>query len=358
MSVSVVARGATAGKPALITGGAGFIGTNLADRLLRDGRRVRIYDSLARPGAEQNLRWLVARHRCRLQVEIADLRNGERLGRAVADIGTVFHLAAQVAVTTSLDDPADDFAVNAAGTLNLLEALRRHGGNQRLVFTSTNKVYGAVDDITLAESATRYEPQGGPGRRGIAEDRPLCFHSPYGCSKGAADQYVLDYARSFGLAAAVFRMSCIYGPHQHGTEDQGWLAHFMIRAADGQPITIYGDGKQVRDALWVEDLVEAFLAAERYLPNITGEAFNIGGGLPNSLSLLELLHRIARLNGRRPAVEFGEWRIGDQRWYVSDTAKFTRATGWQPQVSVAEGVVRLHGWLTANREAQPLRAAL
>jgi CDP-paratose 2-epimerase len=154
------------------------------------------------------------------------------------------------------------------------------------------------------------------------------------------------------------RTSCIYGPRQFGTEDQGWLAHFMICAADGQPITIYGDGKQVRDALWVEDLVEAFLNAERHLPELAGEAFNIGGGLANSLSLLELLNRIARLSGRRPAVEFGKWRIGDQRWYVSDTAKFTRATGWQPQVSVAEGVVRLHGWLTANREAQPLRAAL
>jgi CDP-paratose 2-epimerase len=187
----------------------------------------------------------------------------------------------------------------------------------------------------------------------------LQFHSPYGCSKGTADQYVLDYARSYGLATAVFRMSCIYGPHQHGTEDQGWLAHFMIRAGDGQPITIYGDGKQVRDGLFVEDLVDAFLIAEQRLPDIAGQAFNIGGGPENTLSLMELIDRIAALNGRRPALDFGDWRVGDQRWYVSDIRKFHRLTGWSPRVGVAEGVRRLHGWLTASREeAPPMRVAV
>ena len=338
-------------RPVLITGGAGFIGTNLADRLLCQGRPVVVYDSLARRGAERNLRWLLARHRSRLQIQIADMRSTAQLRDAVADSGMVFHLAAQVAVTTSLGDPAADFAVNAAGTLHLLEALRRRGRAGRLVFTSTNKVYGAIDDIDLVQHECRYVPAGGLAGSGIDERRPLRFHSPYGCSKGAADQYVLDYARSFGLAAAVFRMSCIYGPHQHGTEDQGWLAHFMIRAMQGRPITIYGDGKQVRDVLFVDDLVDALLLAEGRLDDIAGEAFNIGGGPENALSLLELIAQIAALHGERPPVEFGAWRVGDQRWYVSDCGKYRDATGWRPRVGVAEGIRRLHFWLSASRTA-------
>ena len=344
--------------PVLITGGAGFIGTNLADRLLRHGRRVRIYDSLARPGAEENLQWLTAQHPSHLQVEVGDIRSEAELRLAVTEVGTVFHLAAQVAVTTSLADPADDFSVNAVGTLTLLEALRQRGGSRRIVFTSTNKVYGAIDDIELAASPTRYEPDSELARRGIDEARALQFHSPYGCSKGAADQYVLDYARSYGFAAAVFRMSCIYGPHQHGTEDQGWLAHFMIRAADGLPITIYGDGRQVRDVLFVDDLVNAFLLAEQQLPEIAGEAFNIGGGPANTLSLLELIDRIAVLNGRRPQLLFDGWRVGDQRWYVSNHRKFTGRTGWRPRVGVEDGVRRLHAWLdSAHSEQAPMRMA-
>jgi CDP-paratose 2-epimerase len=239
-----------------------------------------------------------------------------------------------------------------------LEALRERGGDARLIFTSTNKVYGAIDDIELVQSDRRYAPRNELARNGIAETRALQFHSPYGCSKGTADQYVLDYARSYGLATAVFRMSCIYGPHQHGTEDQGWLAHFMIRAAEREPITLYGDGKQVRDALFVDDLVDAFLTAEQRLPDIAGQAFNIGGGPENTLSLLELIDRIAALNGRRPRLAFGAWRVGDQRWYVSDIRKFHRATGWLPRIGVEEGVRRLHAWLMASRqEATPMRAA-
>jgi CDP-paratose 2-epimerase len=338
-------------RPVLITGGAGFIGTNLADRLLRQGRRVRIFDSLARPGAERNLRWLLARHRARLQVEVGDVRLPARLREAVVDAGMVFHLAAQVAVTTSLDDPPADFAVNAGGTLELLEALRCAGGANRLLMTSTNKVYGAIDDIALAAAETRYTPVGELARRGIDESRPLQFHSPYGCSKGAADQYVLDYARSYGFATAVFRMSCIYGPHQHGTEDQGWLAHFMIRALSGEPITIYGDGRQVRDVLYVEDLIDAFLLAEQHLPAISGQAFNIGGGPENALSLLELIEQIAALQGYRPKLRFGDWRLGDQRWYVSDCRKFAAATGWHPRVWLSD-------WLAMNHAAPvPMQAA-
>ncbi|MBV8889188.1 MAG: GDP-mannose 4,6-dehydratase [Alphaproteobacteria bacterium] len=342
---------AWARSPVLITGGAGFIGTNLADRLLRQGREVRIYDSLARPGTERNLRWLRHQHGARLQFVKADLRAERELREAAGDVGTVFHLAAQVAVTTSLDDPGADFAVNAAGTLNLLETLRRRGGASRLVFTSTNKVYGAIDDVPLAGSARRYAPVGPLAATGIDESRPLCFHSPYGCSKGAADQYVLDYARSYGLASAVFRMSCIYGPHQHGTEDQGWVAHFLIRAAQELPITIYGDGRQVRDVLFVDDLVDAMLMAEARLPAIAGEAFNIGGGPDNSTSLVELLERIAELNGDPPAIRYGEWRVGDQRWYVSDCGKFARATGWRPRVGIDKGIRRLHAWLAGQPHA-------
>lgn len=345
-------------KPVLITGGAGFIGTNLADRLLREGRPVILYDSLARPGAERNLRWLRAQHCARLRVEIADIRTAARLRDAVSEAGIVFHLAAQVAVTTGLCDPAADFAVNAGGTLELLEALRRGGRASGVIFTSTNKVYGAVDDVDLMERGSRYVPAGPLARTGIDERRPLQFHSPYGCSKGAADQYVLDYARSYGLATAVFRMSCIYGPHQHGTEDQGWLAHFMIRAMQGRPITVFGDGRQVRDVLFVDDLIDAMLAAETRLDAIAGEAFNIGGGPGNTLSLRELIAQIAALDGERPAVEFGDWRVGDQRWYVSDCGKFTEATGWRPRIGVVDGIRRLRDWLLlSQRSGAAMQAA-
>src|SRR4051812_29760384 len=345
-------------RPILITGGAGFIGTNLANRMLRQGRPVIIYDSLSRPGSERNLRWLRATHGSLVRVEIADVRATARLRDATAEAGTVFHLASQVAVTTSLDDPTEDFAINAAATLELLELLRQRGGTAGLIFTSTNKVYGAIDDVDLVERDSRYMPAGALGGTGIAETRPLRFHSPYGCSKGAADQYVLDYASSYGLATSVLRMSCIYGPHQNGTEDQGWVAHFLIRAMQGRKITIYGDGKQVRDLLFVDDLVSALTLAEQHLPEIAGQAFNIGGGPDNTISLLELIAQIAALSGELPEVEFGDWRVGDQRWYVSDSGKFSRLTGWRPLVGVAEGIRLLHDWvLISQRGATALQAA-
>jgi CDP-paratose 2-epimerase len=349
MSVSLVRP--VSSRPVLITGGAGFIGTNLAHRLLRGGRPVRIYDNLSRPGAEHNLRWLRAAHGSRVQIAQGDVRSTAGLREALADVGTVFHLAAQVAVTTSLADPRDDFAVNAAGTLNLLEVIRETGRRIALVFTSTNKVYGALDDVPLVEFATRYHPVA--DLLGIGETRPLSFHSPYGCSKGTADQYVLDYARGYGVDATVFRMSCIYGPHQYGTEDQGWVAHFLIRAQQELPITIYGDGRQVRDLLYVEDLIEAFLLAEDHLPMIAGQAFNIGGGPDNTISLCELVERISVLNGDAPEIAYGPWRVGDQRWYVSDPSKFERATGWRPKTNVEDGIRQLHRWISLNRRAAP-----
>lgn len=334
----------------LITGGCGFVGTNLAERLLEEGRPVLVLDDLSRPGVERNLAWLRAGHGDRLRVEVADIRNPKALRRAVRNACAVFHLAAQVAVTSSMADPVHDFRVNAFGTLNLLEALRALATPPPIFFTSTNKVYGGLDDVFLAETATRWTPAD-PGIEGIAE-RPLSPLTPYGCSKASADQYVLDYARTFGLKAVVFRMSCIYGPHQIGTEDQGWVAHFLMRALEGRPITLFGDGKQVRDVLFVDDLVDVFLAAWRRIDQTSGHAFNVGGGPGLSTSLLELLATIPRLTGVQPDVCFASEREGDQRWFVSDTQKLRAATGWMPTVGVEEGLARLHAWLvTARRTA-------
>jgi CDP-paratose 2-epimerase len=348
--------GDAATGPALITGGAGFIGTNVADRLLSDGRLVTIFDNLSRPGVERNLRWLCDRHGARVRVEVGDIRDPRAVKRAVKDASQVFHFAAQVAVTTSLVDPVDDFEVNARGTLNLLEAMRSRRDPPSLVFTSTNKVYGDLEDLALDAGPTRYSPSDASvSRYGVSEGRPISFHSPYGCSKGTADQYVLDYARTFKVPGAVFRMSCIYGPHQCGTEDQGWVAHFLINAIDGKTITLYGDGRQVRDVLFVEDLVDAFLRAQASMRTISGQAFNIGGGPSNTTSLVELLEYIETLHGERPEVEFEAWRAADQRYYVSDTRRFRAATGWAARTSVREGLDSLYRWLQDARPAAPLQ---
>ncbi|HKU62240.1 MAG TPA: NAD-dependent epimerase/dehydratase family protein [Gemmatimonadales bacterium] len=334
----------------LITGGAGFIGTNLARRLLTDGEDVVVFDSLARPGVEANLAALRDDFGDGLDVVIGDVRDAPALARAVARADRVFHFAAQVAVTTSLADPVEDFDINARGTLTLLEAIRGRPEPPPLVFTSTNKVYGALEDVGLQRRNRRYEPADpGIGLRGIGESRPLDFYSPYGCSKGAADQYVRDYARTYGLPAIVFRMSCIYGPHQLGTEDQGWVAHFLIQALDGRPITLYGDGRQVRDILFVDDLVDALLLAQRAMPTEAGRVFNIGGGPDNTVSLLELLQLIGDRVGRAPAIGFDAWRPGDQRYFVSDTRNFEQVTGWRPAVGVRDGVARLADWLAGHR---------
>lgn len=348
-SISRSSSGSRRREHVLITGGAGFIGTNLADRLLSSGRPVLIYDDLSRPGSELNVEWLREKHGDSLQVEIADIRNRETLRAAVRSAHQVFHFAAQVAVTTSLTDPLHDFEVNVGGTLNVLEEIRRLDTPPPLLFTSTNKVYGGLSDLALERNCTRYQPLAAALRTGVSEERPLDFHSPYGCSKGAADQYVLDYARTFDLPAVVFRMSCIYGLHQMGNEDQGWVAHFLIRAIEGRPITVYGDGMQVRDILFVDDLVDAFLLAQSNIHTLSGNAFNIGGGLGNTISLLELLELIAPLQGEKPETQLKEWRPGDQRYYVSDTRKFKAATGWAPRVTAREGIELLFHWLLESR---------
>jgi CDP-paratose 2-epimerase len=331
---------------ALVTGGAGFIGVNLADRLARSGRRVLVYDNLCRPGVEQNLEWLCRTHGEKIKFMREDVRNRNALAQVVAGVGQVFHCAGQVAVTTSVEEPAADFEVNARGTLNVLEAVRACPEPPPLLFTSTNKVYGRLSGLDFEEGARRYAPREPEvGRRGIDESRPLDFYSPYGCSKGAADQYVLDYARIYDLPTVVFRMSCIYGPHQHGTEDQGWVAHFLIRALQNRPITLYGNGKQVRDILHVDDLLDAFLLAMEHMETIRGRAFNIGGGPANAISLFDLLESIRDVQGHPPAIEFGPWRAGDQLYYVSDSGAFQQATGWRPRIGMEEGVARLSAHL-------------
>jgi CDP-paratose 2-epimerase len=332
-------------KPTLITGGAGFIGANLAHRLLSDGLPVLMLDNLSRPGVERNLQWLRDVHGKRVQIEVADVRDVPALTSAVARASRVYHFAAQTAVTTSLVNPVHDFEVNARGTLNLLEAIRAQPSPPPLVFTSTNKVYGGLPDVTLRLAGERYEPVNDAVRAfGIGEQRPIDFHSPYGCSKGTADHYVLDYARTFDLPALVFRMSCIYGPHQLGTEDQGWVAHFMLSSLLDQPIAIYGDGKQVRDVLFIDDLVDALLLGQEHVGSLSGQAFNLGGSTANTVSLLELIQMIGELH-RPCTTTLGPWRTGDQRYYVSDIRKFNSATGWAPQVSVKAGVERLYRWL-------------
>jgi CDP-paratose 2-epimerase len=338
-------------KPILVTGGAGFVGSNLAHRLLSAGRRVRLLDNLSRSGVERNLQWLIETHGDLVDIEVPDVRNLSIVKQAVKDASQVFHFAAQVAVTSSLADPIEDFEINARGTLNLLEAVRSVDNAPPLVFTSTNKVYGNLADLQFSSDVTRYSPVDHLIREhGIAENRPLDFHSPYGCSKGAADQYVLDYARTYRIPALVFRMSCIYGPHQYGNEDQGWVAHFAIRALNGEPITIYGDGKQVRDILFIDDLVDAFLLAQQHMKKLSGNAFNIGGGPHNTISLLELLDLLSELHGGELSVHFEDWRAADQRYYVADTNKFAGLTGWKPKVGVREGVQRLYEWLAAGTQ--------
>lgn len=338
-------------RPVLITGGAGFIGTNLAHRLLASGASVLILDNLSRPGVERHVRELCRMYGSRVQVHVADVRNPYVVRDLVQQARQVFHFAAQVAVTTSLAEPLEDFEINLRGTLNLLEALRRLAAPPPVIFTSTNKVYGELSDIHLCQAASRYEPANPAVRRtGVNEQRALDFHSPYGCSKGAADQYVMDYARMYGLPAVVFRMSCIYGPHQCGTEDQGWVAHFLLRTLAGQPITLYGDGLQVRDILFVQDLVDALLLAQTHIDALAGEAFNIGGGPTNAISLLELIDLIGALHREPPHVAFDAWRPGDQKYYVSDIQKFATATGWTPKIGIQEGVHQLYTWLRQTVE--------
>ena len=352
----------------IVTGGAGFIGSNVSAAFLRDGSRVTIIDSLARQGSERNLDWLRSRApRGALHFIHGDVRDAQLVRSVVGgkDLRLVFHFAAQTAVTTSLVDPREDLQINVIGTHNVLEALRASQAPEppTLFLTSTNKVYGSLPHRSVAESPTRFyfaDPE--LDAHGIDESEPLDFHSPYGCSKGAADQYVHDYARIYGLRTVVFRMSCIYGPRQFGTEDQGWLAHFMLAVAGGQPLTIYGNGKQVRDLLYIDDLVRAFQQASRNIDATAGQVYNMGGGRANSMSIWhELRPRLEALAGKTVQRDSDSWRPGDQPVYVSDTRKAHRDFGWQPSVGVDEGLERLWEWaqvLTHRRQLTPVDANL
>lgn len=337
-------------RSVLIFGGAGFIGSNLAYHLLRETKaKVHIFDNLSRPGSRHNLEWLqqAAKDSGRLKITIGDVRNYTLVERAVRHATEIYHLAAQVAVTNSIEDPRLDFEVNAGGTLNVLEAARRAGHRPFILYTSTNKVYGSLSGQSLIayQRCYRLAPQDS-----VTESQPLNFHSPYGCSKGAADQYVRDYARIYGLPTVVFRMSCIAGTRQFGTEDQGWVAHFVYSALQGEPVTLYGDGRQTRDVLWVDDLIDAMNAVRENLSQTRGEVFNVGGGSANATSLLELMDRIEELTGEKVEHNFANARPGDQMFYVSNHDKLTRMTGWTPRTPLPKTVEQIARWWKANQE--------
>lgn len=327
----------------LITGGCGFIGTNLADYFANQGWNVTVLDNLSRRGVIENLHWLQEKHP-NITFAHADIRTDlKTLSREVASTDAIFHFASQVAVTTSWENPREDFEINAIGTLNILEAIRSQKVNPALLYASTNKVYGGMEDISVTLAGERYVYEHLP--EGIPETRLLDFHSPYGCSKGTADQYIRDYARMYGLRTVVMRQSCIYGPRQYGITDQGWVAWFMVAACSGQSLTVYGDGKQTRDILYITDLARAYEAALTQIDNVSGQIFNIGGGARNTLSVLELLQYLENKLGHPVPYEFANWRPGDQPCYISDISKAHHVLGWRPQIGTDEGLNRLLEWV-------------
>ena len=330
-----------------ITGGAGFIGCNSADYFMQQGHEVVVFDNLSRKGGPANLAWLRERHGERLQFVAGDIRDYEALTAVIGGADVVLHLASQVAVTTSVQDPREDFEINALGTFNVLEAVRHFAPNAAVLYASTNKVYGGMEGakVELANGRYRYAEF----THGIPETYPLDFHSPYGCSKGTGDQYMLDYARIYGLKTMVFRQSCIYGQRQFGVEDQGWVAHFVIATLKNRAITIYGDGKQVRDLLHVQDLVRAYELGIQQMGSHRGEVFNVGGGPQNTLSIwTEFGPLLAELAGQEPPVSRAEWRPGDQRVFVADIRKIKETLGWQPTISPQAGIRDLYEWVSEN----------
>jgi len=339
-------------KTVLITGGAGFIGSNLAERLLREpGTRVRIFDNLSRKGVTRNLEWLRSKaERTRLEIVEGDVREAPAVRRATRDASEIYHLAAQVAVTTSVHDPRTDFEINAMGTFNVLEGARASGWNPFVLFTSTNKVYGSLEGVPVAVRGTRYKAQA-VDFVGVQETEPLDFHSPYGCSKGSADQYVRDYARIYGLDSVVFRMSCIAGPRQFGNEDQGWVAHFLYSVLEGRTITVCGDGYQVRDVLHVHDLIDAMMAARAARSRTRGQVYNLGGGMSRAVSVIELLHECERRTGMPLRLEYTAVRPGDQPLYITDTHKIESHTGWKARRSISNILEDIERFWHQHRDA-------
>jgi CDP-paratose 2-epimerase len=330
----------------IVTGSAGFIGSAFVHRMAQvPGVRTVGVDNLSRRGATNNLRWLQQHvpHHVFERLDITSAAEMDGLIRRHADADALVHLAAQTAVTASVDSPRRDFETNALGTLNVLEAVRRRAPSLPVLYASTNKVYGNLESEPVQRRGQRYELVRSPN--GIAEESPLDFHSPYGCSKGAADQYVRDYARIYGLRTVVFRQSCIYGPRQFGFEEQGWVAWFAIAVATGAPVTVYGDGSQVRDLLWIDDLCDLYRMAIARIDDIAGNVYNIGGGPANALSVTEVLQRLQQLCAKHVRVARGDWRPGDQRIFVANTARVTHDVGWKPRTTVDTGIPRLAGWV-------------
>jgi CDP-paratose 2-epimerase len=334
----------------LITGGAGFIGSNYVHRLMKRGEKVRIFDNFVRAGAPRNLEWLKKEFgEDSLDVVVGDIRDADRIAEAARDADVIVHLAGQVAVTTSVTNPREDFEVNALGTFNVLEAARLSGKRPIVLYSSTNKVYGGMDEVEVVEDETRWHYK--DLKYGASEEQPLDFHSPYGCSKGTGDQYVRDYYRIYDIPTVVLRQSCIYGPRQFGVEDQGWLAWMLIAAVTGKPLTIFGDGKQVRDVLHVDDLLNAYDLAIAHIDVAKGQVYNMGGGVSNVLAIWsEFGPMIERLLGKKVQVARGDWRPGDQKVFYADYRKAERELGWRPQISLEEGIERLFQWVQENKD--------
>lgn len=332
----------------LVTGGAGFIGSNYVSRLIERGEKVTVYDNLSRAGAPRNLKWLNETYGEKAFTLVqGDVRDGDLIAKTAKSADIIVHLAAQVAVTTSVTDPRNDFEVNALGTFNVVEAARLSGKDPVVIYASTNKVYGGMDDVEVVEGNTRWGYKDLPF--GAPETQPLDFHSPYGCSKGTGDQYVRDYARIYGLRSTVLRQSCIYGPRQFGVEDQGWVAWFIIAALTGKPMSIYGDGKQVRDLLHVYDLLDAYDAVIKNIDTVKGDVFNVGGGSENVLAVWsEFGPMLEKLLGRAIPIGHGDWRPGDQKVFVADIRKAEKVLGWKPKYNVEAGVRQLFDWVHTN----------
>jgi len=334
-------------KRVLITGGAGFIGTNLVLNLLKKKENyVVVYDNLSRKGVEKNIEYLLSLKLKNFEFVKGDIRDYKKLKEIVRDFDVIYHLAAQVAVTKSVEDPIEDFEINAIGTLYLLEAIRKNCPNSIIIFSSTNKVYGQLSHLRLEEKPKRYQLI--DRKNGIDENENIDFHSPYGCSKGTADQYIRDYYRIYRIKSVVFRQSCIYGPFQYGNEDQGWVAHFVIKAILDEKINIYGDGKQVRDILEVSDLISAYKLAVKNIEKCKGEIFNLGGGIKNTFSLLELIEFLEKKLNRKIKLEFFDWRPGDQKVFISDNKKFEKMTNWKIKIDKKKGVENLIKWVKKN----------
>ncbi len=339
----------------LVTGGAGFIGSHIAERYAREGNDVVIFDNLSRAEllkkpikhVDHNKNFLLSSFK-NVKFIKGDVRNADEIASAARDADVIFHAAAQTAVTTSVTDPRADFGVNIVGTFNILEAARKSDRNPSIIYCSTNKVFGDnVNKVRVSEKGDHYEFEPSYGN-GIPEDFSIdrCEHTPYGVSKLTGDLYMQDYAHIYGLKTGVFRMSCIYGTRQLGVEDQGWVAWFVIATLLGKPLTIYGDGKQVRDVLYVTDLVELY---DRFLKSsLKHGVFNTGGGPKNTLSLLRLLDLLEKLTGKKSKVSYSDWRPSDQKVFVADISQAKKALGWEPKVSPEEGVGRLVEWAKAN----------